>query len=55
MQQGLIKNRSCQTNLIDFYARVMEFADKGTAAASVYLDSSKTAGIMMHNNLTESK
>ena len=37
-QHGLMKGKSCATNLLEFLDKITEATDKGTATDVVYLD-----------------
>ncbi|KAF7245151.1 3-ketodihydrosphingosine reductase [Varanus komodoensis] len=47
------KNRSCQTNLVEFYERVSRWLDGGDAVDVVYLDFSKVFDKVPHDILVE--
>uniref|UniRef100_K7EX79 Reverse transcriptase domain-containing protein n=1 Tax=Pelodiscus sinensis TaxID=13735 RepID=K7EX79_PELSI len=50
-QHGFVKNKSCQTNLIAFFNRIMSLVDKGEAVDVVYLDFSKAFDMVSHDIL----
>ncbi|KAF7242706.1 C-type lectin domain family 3 member A [Varanus komodoensis] len=52
-QHGFRKNRSCQTNLVEFYDKVSRWLDEGDAVDVVYLDFSKAFDKVPHDILME--
>ncbi|KAF7236378.1 Heterogeneous nuclear ribonucleoprotein M [Varanus komodoensis] len=52
-QHGFRKNRSCQTNLVEFCGKVSRWLDGGDAVDVVYLDSSKAFDKVPHDILVE--
>ena len=40
-QNGFLRNKSCQINLVSFFKRVTSLVDAGNAVDIVYLDFSK--------------
>ena len=53
-QHGLMKSRSCFTNLISFYDKVMTcLVDEGKAVDVIYLDFSKDFDTISHNIVLE--
>ncbi|KAF7248030.1 Regulator of G-protein signaling 12 [Varanus komodoensis] len=52
-QHGFRKNRSCQTNLGEFYDKVSRWLDGGDAVDVVYLDFSKAFDKVSHDILVE--
>ena len=50
-QNGLMKGRSCLTNLISFYDWVTRLVDEGKAVDVVYLDFSKAFDTVSHSIL----
>ncbi|KAF7246857.1 hypothetical protein EYD10_07191 [Varanus komodoensis] len=52
-QHSFRKNRSCQTNLVEFYDKVSRWLDGGDAVDVVYLDFSKTFDKVPHDILVE--
>ncbi|KAF7245745.1 Rho GTPase-activating protein 21 [Varanus komodoensis] len=52
-QRGFRKNRSCQTNLVEFYDKVLRWLDGGDAVDVVYLDFSKAFDKVSHDILFE--
>ncbi|KAF7239217.1 RNA-directed DNA polymerase from mobile element jockey [Varanus komodoensis] len=52
-QHGFCKNRSCQTNLVEFYDKVSRWLDGGDAVDVVYLDFSKAFDKVPHDTLVE--
>ncbi|KAF7254334.1 RNA-directed DNA polymerase from mobile element jockey [Varanus komodoensis] len=52
-QHGFRKNRSCQTNLVEFYDKVLRWLDGGDAVDVVYLDFSKAFDKVPHDILVE--
>ncbi|KAF7245892.1 RNA-directed DNA polymerase from mobile element jockey [Varanus komodoensis] len=52
-QHGFRKNRSCQTNLVEFYDKVSKWLDGGDAVDVVYLDFSKAFDKVPHDILVE--
>ncbi|KAF7247306.1 putative COX1/OXI3 intron 1 protein [Varanus komodoensis] len=52
-QHGFRKNRSCQTNLVEFYDKVSRWLDGGDAADVVYLDFSKAFDKVPHDIIVE--
>ncbi|KAF7237517.1 RNA-directed DNA polymerase from mobile element jockey [Varanus komodoensis] len=52
-QHGFRKNRSCQTNLVEFYGKVSRWLDGGDAVDVVYLDFSKASDKVPHDILVE--
>ncbi|KAF7246710.1 RNA-directed DNA polymerase from mobile element jockey [Varanus komodoensis] len=52
-QHGFRKNRSCQTNLVEFYDKVSRWLDEGDAVDVVYLDFSKAFDKVPHDILVE--
>ncbi|KAF7249304.1 hypothetical protein EYD10_05182 [Varanus komodoensis] len=52
-QHGFRKNRSCQTNLVEFYDKVSRWLDGGDAVDVVYLDFSKAFDRVPHDILVE--
>ncbi|KAK4829460.1 hypothetical protein QYF61_004678 [Mycteria americana] len=52
-QHGLMKGRSCLTNLISFYDKVTRLVDEGKAVGAVCLDFSKAFGTLSHSILLE--
>ncbi|KAF7237113.1 ATP-binding cassette sub-family A member 2 [Varanus komodoensis] len=52
-QHGFRKNRSCQTNLVEFYEKVSRWLDGGDAVDVVYLDFSKAFDKVPHDILVE--
>ncbi|KAF7234748.1 Cytochrome P450 2J2 [Varanus komodoensis] len=52
-QHGFHKNRSCQTNLVEFYDKVSRWLDGGDAVDVVYLDFSKAFDKVPHDILVE--
>ncbi|KAF7238311.1 RNA-directed DNA polymerase from mobile element jockey [Varanus komodoensis] len=52
-QHGFRKNRSCQTNLVEFYDKVSRWLDGGDAVDVVYLDFSKAFDKVPHDILVE--
>ncbi|CAM5076776.1 unnamed protein product [Eretmochelys imbricata] len=53
IQHGFTKGRSCQTNLISFFEKVIDFLDKGNAVDLIYLDFSKAFDTMPHGELVK--
>ncbi|CAM5087852.1 unnamed protein product [Natator depressus] len=51
IQHGFTKGRSCQTNLISFFDKVIDFLDKGNAVDLIYLDFSKAFDTVPHGEL----
>ncbi|KAF7241621.1 NAD(P) transhydrogenase, mitochondrial [Varanus komodoensis] len=52
-QHGFRKNRSCQTDLVEFYDKVSRWLDGGDAVDVVYLDFSKAFDKVPHDILVE--
>jgi len=52
-QHGLMKGRSCLTNLISFYDQVKRLVDEGKAVYVIYLDFSKAFYTVSHSILLE--
>ncbi|KAF7246201.1 RNA-directed DNA polymerase from mobile element jockey [Varanus komodoensis] len=52
-QHGFRKNRSCQTNLVEFYDKFSRWLDEGDAVDVVYLDFSKAFDKVPHDILVE--
>ncbi|KAF7235049.1 C-type lectin domain family 2 member D [Varanus komodoensis] len=52
-QHGFRKNRSCQTNLVEFYDKVSRWLDGGDTVDVVYLDFSKAFDKVPHDILME--
>ncbi|KAF7241624.1 Monoacylglycerol lipase ABHD2 [Varanus komodoensis] len=52
-QHGFCKNRSCQTNLVEFYDKVSRWLDGGDAVDVVCLDFSKAFDKVPHDILVE--
>ncbi|KAF7248978.1 UDP-GlcNAc:betaGal beta-1,3-N-acetylglucosaminyltransferase-like protein 1 [Varanus komodoensis] len=52
-QHGFHKNRSCQTNLVEFYNKVLRWLDGGDAVDVVYLDFNKAFDKVLHDILVE--
>ncbi|KAF7240265.1 Gametocyte-specific factor 1, partial [Varanus komodoensis] len=52
-QHGFRKNRSCETNLVEFYDKVSRRLDGGDAVDVVYLDFSKAFDKVPHDILVE--
>jgi len=52
-QHGLMKGRSCLTNMISFYDQVTRLVDEGRAVDVVYLDFSKAFDTLPHSILLE--
>ncbi|OWK61773.1 hypothetical protein RLOC_00011756 [Lonchura striata] len=52
-QHGLVKGRSCLTDLLSFYGQVTHLVDKGKAVVVVYLDFSKALDTISHIILLE--
>jgi len=52
-QHGIMKGRSCLSNLISFYDQVTDLVDEGQAVDIVYLDFSKTFDTFPHSILLE--
>ncbi|KAF7244268.1 RNA-directed DNA polymerase from mobile element jockey [Varanus komodoensis] len=52
-QHGFCKNRSCQTNLVEFYDKVSRWLDGGDAVDVVYLDFSRAFDKVSHDILVE--
>ncbi|KAF7239250.1 RNA-directed DNA polymerase from mobile element jockey [Varanus komodoensis] len=52
-QHSFRKNRSCQTNLVEFYDKVLRWLDGGDAVDVVYLDFSKAFDKVPHDILVE--
>ncbi|KAF7254387.1 RNA-directed DNA polymerase from mobile element jockey [Varanus komodoensis] len=52
-QHGFHKNRSCQTNLVEFYDKVSRWLDGGDTVDVVYLDFSKASNKVPHDILVE--
>uniref|UniRef100_A0A8C3I6M2 Reverse transcriptase domain-containing protein n=1 Tax=Chrysemys picta bellii TaxID=8478 RepID=A0A8C3I6M2_CHRPI len=52
-QHGFVKNKSCQTNPIAFFDRIMSLVDKGEAVDVVYLDFSKAFDTVSHDILID--
>ncbi|KAF7253994.1 RNA-directed DNA polymerase from mobile element jockey, partial [Varanus komodoensis] len=52
-RHGFHKNRSCQTNLVEFYDKVSRWLDGGDAVDVVYLDCSKAFDKVPHDILVE--
>ncbi|KAK4827708.1 hypothetical protein QYF61_020986 [Mycteria americana] len=50
-QHGLMKSRSCLTNLISFYDKVTCLVDEGKAVDVIYLDFTKAFGTISHSIL----
>uniref|UniRef100_K7EZJ1 Reverse transcriptase domain-containing protein n=1 Tax=Pelodiscus sinensis TaxID=13735 RepID=K7EZJ1_PELSI len=50
-QQGFVKNKSCQTNLIAFFDRITSLVEKGEAVDVVYVDFSKALDTVSHDLL----
>ncbi|CAM4373323.1 unnamed protein product [Lepidochelys olivacea] len=53
IQHGFTKGRSCQTNLISFFEKVIDFLDKGNAVDLIYLDFSKAFDTVPHGELVK--
>ncbi|GAB0176423.1 mitochondrial enolase superfamily member 1 [Grus japonensis] len=52
-QHGFMKGRSCLTNLISFYDKVIHLVDEGKAVDVVYSDFSKAFDTVSHSILLE--
>ena len=50
-QHGFVKERSCLTNLLEFFAEVTRKLDKGDAVDVIYLDFQKAFDKMPHRRL----
>lgn len=50
-QHGFMKNRSCQTNLLEFMDKITEYVDNGEPVDIVYLDFSKAFDKISHSKL----
>ena len=50
-QHAFMKGRSCLTNLISVYDRVIRLVDKGKAVDVVYLDFNKASDMVSHSIL----
>lgn len=48
-QCGYSKNKSCLTNLILFYDKIIALVDKGRGMEGIYLDFSKTFNTVSQN------
>ncbi|KAF7242791.1 putative COX1/OXI3 intron 2 protein, partial [Varanus komodoensis] len=52
-QHSIHNNRSCQTNLVEFYDKVSRWLDRGDAVNVVYLDFSKAFDKVPHDILDD--
>jgi len=52
-QHGFMRNRSCTTNLLEFFETVTEKADKGKAMDIIYLDFAKAFDKVPHKRLVK--
>jgi len=52
-QHGLMKGRSCLTNLISFCDKVIHLVDEGKAVGIVYMDFNKVLDTISHSIILE--
>ncbi|MCQ7056823.1 reverse transcriptase domain-containing protein, partial [Clostridioides difficile] len=50
-QHGFMKNRSCLTNLLQFYSKVFDIYDDCRAVDVIYLDFQKAFDVVPHKRL----